>query len=664
MKFFSYGKAEKRGLDELIEFLNINGLNYPVAPTYSLGSPVEEIGTDFQGLAQVAYKQNAVVFACMMVRQLLFQEARFQYRRVESGRPGKYFGTKDLLPLEKPTPNTTTGDLMARAIQDVDLAGNWYGVRRNNQIHRLHPSYVFIVLGSKLVPDTPRYAPDLQIVGYVYKPPDAEMVTFLPSEVAHFAPYPDPFAAFRGMSWLTPITRDIEGDMAATTHKLKYFEQGATGNLVITFDPSIEQKKVESWIEKMEENIGGPENAYRTLYLASGAGAEMVGSNLQQAAFAEVTAEGEARIAAAAGVPPVIAGLSKGLETSTYSNYSQARRRFADGTMRPLWRNFAGSLSSIIRVPPRAELWYDDRDIPFLADDQKEAAETERIKAESIKGLTEAGFEPEAVVDAVVSGALENLSHTGMFSVQLQAPGTSKEPAEPAQEQKPEEPEEQKGRALERSLHSDKYPNGESDLRKIVDRFREVERRIRSLLADAVTGDRVELLESALSEIGSLRNEEFEGAIHTAYEAAYERAAAQLGRASVENPNAEELAASLAKKLGSSLRQVEQHAKKAFPKVNGENLVEQSNEATTGLVDEAGKRWTLGVYAAMLGHTLGRRATSRGIKDAAAGGEVRVSEHGSTDPICAPLEGKVFPALDAPEPPFHEECSHMLEPIA
>jgi phage portal protein BeeE len=50
---------------------------------------------------------------------------------------------------------------------------------------------------------------------------------------------------------------------------------------------------------------------------------------------------GETRIAAAAGVPPVIVGLSEGLQAATYSNYSQARRRFADGTMRPLWRNAA-----------------------------------------------------------------------------------------------------------------------------------------------------------------------------------------------------------------------------------------------------------------------------------------------------------------------------------
>jgi hypothetical protein len=37
--------------------------------------------------------------------------------------------------------------------------------------------------------------------------------------VAHFAPIIDPLADFRGMSWLTPILREIQADQAMTRHQ-------------------------------------------------------------------------------------------------------------------------------------------------------------------------------------------------------------------------------------------------------------------------------------------------------------------------------------------------------------------------------------------------------------------------------------------------------------
>jgi hypothetical protein len=145
---------------------------------------------------------------------------------------------------------------------------------------------------------------------------------------------------------------------------------------------------------------------------------------MKQVDFRTTVGHGEVRIAAAAGVPPIVAGLSDGLDAATYSNYAQARRAFADVTIRPLWRNCAGSLARLIRVPPSSELWYDDRDIPFLAEDVKDAAEVQQIQSISIKSLIDAGYEPQSVVDAVTSGDFRRLTHSGLVSVQLLPPGT------------------------------------------------------------------------------------------------------------------------------------------------------------------------------------------------------------------------------------------------
>lgn len=430
------------GLDEYIELFNFAGSNYPVGLRGSLGTSTEEIGRDFVGLVEGAYRQNGIVFACMMVRQLLFQEARFQFRRMKNGRPGEYFGTAALRPLEEPTPGGTTGRLLARMIQDVDLAGNWYGHGTRTGVHRLRPDFVTIIMGSKLEVSNVATAPDVEVVGYMYSATDNEPEFYMPEEVAHWAPYPDPAANFRGMSWLTPVVREVMADQAATTHKLKFFEQGATPNMVVKFDPSVDQKKVEAWIALMEGQVGGVANAYKTLFLGGGADAQVVGADLKDSNLKEIQGAGETRIAAAAGLPPVIAGFSEGLQAATYSNYGQARRRFADGTMRPLWKDATGALAPLIRVPPRTQLWYDDRDIPFLQEDAEDRAKIMKTEAATLHSLVSAGYTPESSKEAILAGDFSRLKHSGLVSVQLLPPGDSKpsggdggEPPEPSEEE-------------------------------------------------------------------------------------------------------------------------------------------------------------------------------------------------------------------------------------
>jgi phage portal protein BeeE len=275
--------------------------------------------------------------------------------------------------------------------------------------------------------------------GYVYTTGgDAggnEPVGLLPDEVVHFAPIADPLANFRGMSWLTPILREIQADESMTRHRRKFFDNGATPNMIIKHDISANEEKVKRFAQVMKEKHGGTENAYKTLHLYPGADATVVGKDFRQIDFKGVQGAGETRIAAAAGVPPVIVGLSEGLAAATYSNYGQARRRLADGTAHPLWQNTAGSLELIMpNQGSGTRLWYDATDVPFLREDEKDAAEIAFLRAQTIRQLVDGGYTPESAVAAVDAGDIRLLVHSGFLSVQLQKPGATKTdaPAEPA----------------------------------------------------------------------------------------------------------------------------------------------------------------------------------------------------------------------------------------
>lgn len=418
----------------LVEQVAFGGHVYSAGPQQTLaGQPVEPIGSAFVSMAQAAYASNGIVFACLLVRQLAFSSVRFQWQMFQSGRPSKVYGDLRLGLLEKPWPGGTTQDLLARMIQDADLSGNAFVVRDGSELVRLRPDWVDIVVGS-------RAGAGGRIIGYAYyeggRGTQTPTMIFTPEEVAHFAPTPDPLASYRGMSWLTPIIREIQADKQMTIHKGNYLTQGATPNIVIKHPVGATQEAVERFARMVNEKHAGYANAYKTMNLYPGADLTVVGSDMKQMDFKTVQGAGETRIAAAARVPPVLAGFSEGLSGSSLNqgNYQAARRAFADGTMHPLWSNAAGCLQNLMGAPmrPGERLWYDASSVPLLREDEKDLAEIQQKQAATISTLIAAGFDPPTVIEAVDGNDWRLLTHTGMVSVQLMPPGESSGQGQPA----------------------------------------------------------------------------------------------------------------------------------------------------------------------------------------------------------------------------------------
>lgn len=421
-------EEQRLSLNGLVEYMKFSGVSYPFAPQYSMTQSREEIDNSFSGMVSQVYLSDGVVFACVMARQLLFSEARFQFQRVRAGKLGDLWSNQDLQILENPWPGGKTRDLLTRALQDVDLGGNFYAVREGNRLMRLRPDWVEIFYGSKKYDNDPN-APDIEVAGYVYYPGGKgnsrlDPIFYLPEQVAHWAPTPHPMQRGLGVSWIGPIIEEVAADKGATTHKRRFFDNAATPNLAISFPEGADADTAERFIKNFEESKEGAYNAYRTLFMGAGADIKVVGADMRQLDFKVTQGHGETRVCAAARVPPIIVGVSEGLEAATYSNYSQARRAFADQTMRPLWGSFCEAISAVVRVPSDSQLAYDGSHISFLQEDQKDAAEIQQTKANTIRTYIEAGFDPKTVVDAIEASDLGRLNHTGLVSVQLQPPGS------------------------------------------------------------------------------------------------------------------------------------------------------------------------------------------------------------------------------------------------
>lgn len=410
--------------------------NLPAGLTTSYGiDRAELIADDFVSYVLGGLRGNGVVWSIERVRVAVFSEVRFQFQRFSKGRPADLYGTPELQLLERPWDGGTTGDLTARMILDADMAGNFFGVEMDGEVVRLRPDWVEIVL-------TERYdASGMQVgwkrLGYLYyeggkQGEGQNPAVFMPDEVVHFSPMPDPLATWRGMSWLTPVVREIMADTQATKHKLKFFENAATPNLAISLPKEVSAAQFEEFVDKMDAKHKGAEQAYKTLYTAGGADVTVVGANMHQLDFKVTQGAGESRLAAAGGIHPAIVGLSEGLQGSSLNagNFGAARRLVADGTMRPLWRNAAGSLEVLVPPPDAtSRLWYDARDVAFLREDAMDEAKIMQIDAQTIGGLVRDGFTPESAKAAVLGRNPDLLQEIpGWVSVQLQ-PKTETPPA-------------------------------------------------------------------------------------------------------------------------------------------------------------------------------------------------------------------------------------------
>jgi phage portal protein BeeE len=414
---------------EYVDWFRFDGTDYPLLRT-TMGKLDEE---QLAQTATAAYHGNGPVFALVTARLQVFSQARFQWTRFEGGKPGDLFGSPELKVLERPWAGGTTADLLARMEVDVSLAGNCYIRRitrrgRPPRLLRLRPEWVIVVLGSDEDADHPGQAGDVEILGYAYAPPGGPIIGLSTSEVAHFAPLPDPDFNFLGMSWISPLLRDVQADGAMTEHKRRFLINAATPNVVIKFDPSITIEQVKEFKELFEDDHAGVWNAYKTLYLGGGADATTVGKDFQQLDFAAVQGRGESRLAAAAGVPPSWVGFSEGLQGSSLNagNFSASRRRFADGTAQHWWVNAAASLEAIVQPPdPRASLWFDTRSVSFMREDAADLAKIQAQEAQTIVALVRDGFTPESAVDAVTNHDWARLVHSGLTSVQLVEPGAN-----------------------------------------------------------------------------------------------------------------------------------------------------------------------------------------------------------------------------------------------
>jgi hypothetical protein len=377
--------------------------------TTSYGSPDREaIMPSLAAWAQQAYGSSSPVFSVILARLALFSEARLQLQALDDKH---LFGNRSLSILEHPWPDGSTGELLVRNEQDACLAGQSYtwAPPGEDRLVRRRPDWMTIVSELVAVDGGGHYR---RKIGYWYEPPKSVLGQgqgeFYPAEeVAHWAPIPDPAADFRGMSWLTPIYRDIAGDDGLTRYKIKYLENSASPNLLIRYAQKLHPGTVDAVRERMHARYGGVDNAFKTLVLDQGADITVIGNSLQQMDFSNVEAAGEQRILSASGVPGVLVGLEP--LRGAGRGYQESMQKFANLWGRPQWRSWCAAHSKLVDPPAGNRLWYDTSDIAALQDGELERGQAALVRGQALLTCRQAGATLESSVAFINSGDVTKL---------------------------------------------------------------------------------------------------------------------------------------------------------------------------------------------------------------------------------------------------------------
>ena len=314
------------------------------------------------------YATSLIVYACV---KKICQSAQAAPPRIGIERPG---GWKDKpnhplqALLDQPNPNMHYQEFIVHALMHRLLTGRSYiwkwrnGVGEVVQMYPVPTSMVTPVYDSN---GEPEYYEVFQGIGRPrLKVPLQNMIV---------STDPHPSYTRIGVGPLEAALKEIQTDDERAEYMIEMLTNTRAPGLVVKTQEELSPEREAQFRAVMNGGLGKGRRG-RTLFL-SGENVEIS----QQAIMKDIDWPGlagflEARGCAAFGVPPILLGLRVGLDSSTYSNYAQARKVFHEDTMVPIWLALDAALTKgLLRDEgdeTGVEIYHDTSKIPALREDQ------------------------------------------------------------------------------------------------------------------------------------------------------------------------------------------------------------------------------------------------------------------------------------------------------
>ena len=292
----------------------------------------------FDRLTRDGYASNAAVFAVISRLAFAYQEAPLQVLK-QDGEPYPEHPLQRLL--RRPNPMMSEAELAVYAITYMAVGGQCYLVKTRNRAGQVIELWPYHAGHLSPVPG----GDDNWISHYVYNVGGQERRVESENVVHLKWPAVDLEQPWLAMPPLRPVAREVDADAEMSRYIYALLHNDAMPRTAISMPEGVHLN--ETQFERLKQQWGqrhGGNNRGGVAFLEGGAQIQRVSLNMQELAADALRRVPEARIAAAFGVPAIVAGLNVGLERSTYSNYKEAVIQLTEGTLVPLWRLVADEI--------------------------------------------------------------------------------------------------------------------------------------------------------------------------------------------------------------------------------------------------------------------------------------------------------------------------------
>lgn len=330
----------------------------------------------FLQLVNEGYRRNAVVYACIRLLASAVPEAPLQVYQT-GGKQDALIPNHPLrLLMQRPNPYLSEFEFWELTVTNLSIVGQafWWKERSNvGQVIGLWP----------LRPDRiePILGPTARglLAGWRYWLDGAHYD--LPANDVLVFNYPDPSddtgGVLGGLGPLQVLAREVDTDNEATSFVYAMLRNYAMPGIIITSKAKLNQAEANRLKENFASKYGDMQRG-RPAVIDADTTVQPLSHSLKNLEFPDVRALGEARIAAAFGVPAILVGLKVGLDRSTFNNMAEAREFMAETTLSVLWRRLSDQVQLDL-VPEfdksgRTVVRFDSANVRALAGQQREKA--------------------------------------------------------------------------------------------------------------------------------------------------------------------------------------------------------------------------------------------------------------------------------------------------
>jgi HK97 family phage portal protein len=366
--------------------------------------------SSYESYARSGFGRNELVYACIMEKAKTLPQGVLRVYGVDgTAEPLDDHRLRRLI--AQPNPTTDEVEFLKLSIVYLDLAGNCYWLINRGrdgvpaELWPVRPDLIRIIPH----PTNPRE----WSYGYVLDPTSGfagrglEVIPIARSDMIHIK-YPNPLDAYFGQAPLRPATRATTVDNARTDFVDALLRNDAVPRTVVTTEAEIDEQVVERLEARWMRKFGGT-NRGRPAFLQKGMDVKVLGLNLKDLEFTDLSGVTEARICSAMGVQPILVGAKVGLDRSTFSNFREAKSAFWESTVMDLQRMFVAGVRTQI-LPfftgvgrRRVDVRWDNSDV--LALQEAESVRWERAtNALARGGITVNDFRRTVGLDPVPNG--------------------------------------------------------------------------------------------------------------------------------------------------------------------------------------------------------------------------------------------------------------------